>query len=105
MCCFFILFIKRIYYFTNSFTLAAILSPSNPNSLISSTAGPECPNTSFTPICNTGVGSCSDHTSHTARPNPPITECSSTVTTLPVAFAASNTSSVSNGFTVAILIT
>ena len=56
-------------------------SPSSPNSFISSKAGPECPNTSFTPILVTFVGHFALNASHTALPKPPITECSSTVNT------------------------
>ena len=47
----------------------------------------EVPNTSFMPIRLTGTGAFSARHSHTAPPRPPITECSSTVTTLPVFFA------------------
>ena len=68
-------------------------------------AGPDSPNTSFTPIRFTGTGAFSDRHSHTAPPSPPITECSSTVTTLPVSLAAATTSSSSRGLIVWILIT
>ena len=82
-----------------------MLSASSPYFLISSTAGPDSPNVSITPIFRTGVGSFSESTSHTALPSPPITECSSTVTTFPVSFAAATISSSSIGLIVWILIT
>ena len=80
-------------------------SASRPYLAISLTAGPDSPNTSFTPILSTGVGAFADKQSQTAEPKPPITECSSTVTTLPVALAAAITSSSSNGLIVWMLIT
>lgn len=85
------------YYFTNAFTFSQMLSASSPYFLISSTAGPDSPNVSITPIFRTGVGSFSESTSHTALPSPPMTECSSTVTTFPVSFAAATISSSSIG--------
>ena len=69
------------------------------------TAGPDSPNTSFTPIRFTGTGAFSERHSHTAPPKPPIIECSSTVTTLPVSFAASTRRSESIGLIVWMLIT
>ena len=67
--------------------------------------GPDSPNTSLIPIRLTGTGAFSERHSHTAPPKPPIIECSSTVTTLPVSLAAATISSSSSGLIVWILIT
>ena len=52
---------------------------------------------SFTPSFVTGVGNFALNASQTALPKPPITECSSTVTTFPVFFADSTIISSSKG--------
>ena len=65
-------------------------SASSPYFLSKATAGPDSPKQSCMPIVFTGVGALRESVSHTAAPSPPITECSSTVTTLPHSFAASN---------------
>ena len=82
-----------------------MLSPSRPYFLISCAAGPDSPYTSLIPILRTFVGASAESTSHTALPSPPITECSSTVTTFPVSFAAATTNSLSNGLIVWIFTT
>ena len=49
-----------------------MLSVSRPYFFRSSSAGPDSPNVSFTPIFITCVGAFSESTSHTALPSPPI---------------------------------
>ena len=80
-----------------------MLSASNSYFFMSSRAGPDSPNLSSTPILKSFVGACSQSTSATALPSPPITECSSTVTTFPVFVADATTSSLSSGLIVWIL--
>lgn len=72
-----------------------MFSAESPNSLRRSTAGPECPNTSFTPTLITGTGQHSVTASATAEPRPPMILCSSAVTITPVSFAHLQTSSLS----------
>ena len=74
-------------YFSQSLICSYTPAPSSLYFSSSFTAGPDSPNTSYTPIFFTGVGSFSLSTSQTALPRPPMTECSSAVTTLPVFFA------------------
>ncbi len=69
------------------------------------TAGPDSPKVSCTPMRSIFVGHFSERTSATAPPRPPITECSSTVTTLPVLDALFMMRSVSRGLIVWMLIT
>ena len=80
-------------------------SASSPYFLSKATAGPDSPKQSCMPIVFTGVGALRESVSHTAAPSPPITECSSTVTTLPHSFAAATTSSSSRGLIVCIFMT
>ena len=89
----------------NSFTDLQTPFPSSPYFSRRAAAGPDSPNTLYIPILFTGTGQLSQSASHAAPPKPPITECSSTVTILPVSFAARNTSSLSRGLMVCILIT
>ena len=97
--------INLYFYFTNFFTFSAILSASNPKTLIRAAPGPDSPKRSLTPIRITFVGAFSLSASHTAPPSPPMMECSSTVTTFPVFFADAATRSVSSGLMVWMLIT
>ena len=69
------------------------------------TAGPDSPKQSWIPIVLTGVGALRESTSQTAEPRPPITECSSTVTTFPHSLAAETIRSSSIGFIVWMFIT
>lgn len=90
----------RKILFTELFYLLVTPSPSSLYFARRAAAGPDSPKTSCTPIFFTGTGHFSASASQTALPRPPITECSSTVTTLPVSFAAATISSSSSGLMV-----
>ena len=97
---------QMLYYFLRAaFTVLAMFSAERPNSLRRSTAGPECPNSSFTPIFITGTGQQQVTASATAEPRPPMMLCSSAVTIRPVSLAHLQISSLSRGLIVWIFTT
>ena len=87
-----------MYSFSAFFATSKILEEDKPNCTNNSSAGPECPKQSLTPILITLVGRFADKTEHTASPNPPIVLCSSTVIIRPVSLAAFIIKGSSKGF-------